>query len=117
MGHVHETNKDGNVLESKGTASHRRKYSHECVIELPNDKDLRSAELLVDETDFKALPLKPQAHSEENLSVHPEAFKLTYGIIVPYKVNHMAPCGIFVMAKDIAAGRAAKGARGWNPCC
>merc|ERR1712032_1062985 len=26
--HVNETNKDGNVLESKGTASHRRKYSH-----------------------------------------------------------------------------------------
>merc|ERR1712032_862728 len=79
--HVNETNKDGNVLESKGTASHRRKYSH----------------------------------SEENLSVHPDAFKLTYGIIVPYKVNHMAPCGILNIA-----GRAGNASRGWfgtGACC
>jgi hypothetical protein len=117
--HVNETNKDGNVLESKDTVSHRQKYSHECVIKLPNDKDLRSAELVVDETDFRALPVKPEAHAEENLSVHPDAFKLTYGTVVPYKVNHMAPCGIFNTAKD-AAGRAGKASRGWfgaGACC
>jgi len=115
---VHETNNDGSTLESKGIVIHKQRYSNECTIKLPNDMDLRSAELMVDDVDFRSLPIKPEAHSEENLSVHPEAFKLTYGILVPYKVNHMAPCGIFAMAKDIAPGRRRNAAPGWlGACC
>jgi len=114
---VHETNKDGSVLESKDLVSHRQRYAHECTIKLPNDMDLRSAELCVDKVDFRQLPVKPEGHSEANLSVSPEAFKLTYGIAVPYKVNHEAPCGVFVMTRDGAAGRAGEAARGWFASC
>jgi hypothetical protein len=56
--------------------------------------NLTWAELFVDGADFRHLPLKRDERAEERLQVSAQAFQMTYGIPVPYKVNEQASSGL-----------------------
>lgn len=91
---VFETNKDGRVLESTGIVTHLTKVTHECVISLLDEADLRRAELIVNKTDFRNLPMAHSAHHEDNLSTSVCALEGMYPVHVPYKVDEQAPSGL-----------------------
>lgn len=65
---------------------------------VPNDWDLSSAELFIDGVNFKDLPVQPKLHQQQSLSMDPRAMLPAYGIVVPYKVDHDAPCSTAILA-------------------
>lgn len=94
---IHESNRDGVTLDSKDHVVQKKKYVHECCVALRNDMDMRTATFTIDSQDFRELPTRSPLHEENSISISPQALNLTYGILVPYKVNHEAPCGIFAL--------------------
>merc|ERR1712048_52777 len=121
---VHETNKDGNVLDTKGVVSKRLKYSRECVVSFNDWSNLASADLVVEEPTqtvgpdcaisqgtvetkqvcFRDLPLKRDVHEEDALQICPLVLQATYGVACPYKVNELAPCGLSAYKDAISEG-------------
>lgn len=95
---VHETNRSGVSLDSKDHVLQKRKYVHDCCIRVGDDMDLSKAGFTIDKHDFKELPICPQLHDENGISISPEALNFTYGILAPYKINHSAPCGMFALS-------------------
>eukprot|EP00929_Paragymnodinium_shiwhaense_P084921 TRINITY_DN4543_c0_g1_i2.p1 TRINITY_DN4543_c0_g1~~TRINITY_DN4543_c0_g1_i2.p1 ORF type:complete len:508 (+),score=116.95 TRINITY_DN4543_c0_g1_i2:94-1617(+) len=91
---VNETNADGDPLEAIAKLTHRIPFTRECMIKLNEEADLRSAELFIDGVPFSHLPQKPTAYTESNLTLTPEAFTMSYRLLVPYKVNLSAKRGI-----------------------
>jgi hypothetical protein len=91
---VYETNKDGTLLDSTGVVNQFENFTRECVVSIGEESDLRTAELIVDGVNFHNLPLKQEIQKEENFSTSADALHMTYGVVVPYKVNEKAPCGI-----------------------
>mmetsp|Transcript_50000 Transcript_50000/g.88045 ORF Transcript_50000/g.88045 Transcript_50000/m.88045 type:complete len:566 (+) Transcript_50000:77-1774(+) len=117
---VHESNRDGVTLDSKDHVLQKKKYVHECCVTLGDDMDMRTATFTVDSQDFRELPPRTPLHEEENISMSPQALNLTYGILVPYKVNHAAPCGIFglPMSQRLSTTTSLKtGRRVRSMCC
>jgi len=57
---VFKTNADGVALEETGHVQEKRKYAHECIVNIPNDWDFSTACLLIDETPFAELPTEPE---------------------------------------------------------
>lgn len=101
---VFKTNKDGFSLDETDHVLERRKYLHKCSVIVPNDWDLSTARFYIDGTDFLDLPVTPQSsRSEPPLSMDPLVLMQSYGIAVPYKVDHTAPSGIAYLAHHIAA--------------
>jgi len=99
---VHESNRDGAPLDSKDHVLQKKKYVHECCVTVGEDLNMRTATFTVD--------------SQEKTSISPEALNLTYGILVPYKVNHEAPCGIFGFSAS-RGGASKTGRRVKTMCC
>mmetsp|Transcript_57038 Transcript_57038/g.104329 ORF Transcript_57038/g.104329 Transcript_57038/m.104329 type:complete len:550 (-) Transcript_57038:336-1985(-) len=117
---VHESNRDGVTLDSKDHVLQKKKYVHECCVTLGDDMDMRTATFTVDSQDFRELPPRTPLYEEENISMSPQALNLTYGILVPYKVNHAAPCGIFglPMSQRLSTTTSSKtGRRVRSMCC
>jgi hypothetical protein len=91
---VPETNSDGFVLDSRAVVERRARYVHECHLRLMDESNLARAELSIDGVDFRHLPLKREERTEEQLHVSTQAFQMTYGIPVPFKVNEEASSGV-----------------------
>lgn len=91
---IHETNADGNPLDSKAVVQQRQRFEYECVIAMPDERSLDSAQLWVHACNFNELPSHQDVRREEGLSTTPEALKMSYGLTVPYKVNVNAPQGL-----------------------
>jgi len=101
---VFKTNKDGIPLNETDHVVERRKYSHKCTITIPNDWDLSSAQLWIDGKNFRELPVRPDSSRKEaSASLSPMVMSQTYGIVVPYKVDHAAPSGIVCLAQNLLA--------------
>jgi len=101
---VYKTNTDGAPLDETAHVEERRKYKHECSVVIPNERDLSSAQFFINGVAFRDLDLKPQSeYHEPVLSMAPRVLQQSYGIAVPYKVDHAAPCGILRMTKHIPA--------------
>jgi hypothetical protein len=91
---VPETNADGYVLDSRALVEKRSRYVRECHLRLVDESNLTCAELSIDGVDFRQLPLKRHDRTEEQLHVSPQAFQMTYGVPIPYKVNEHASSGL-----------------------
>lgn len=106
---VHESNKDGMVLDSKSVVSQKQKYTRECVVSV-RDSDVASAELMVDATgsgnwvSFRDLMLKREVHREDELRTSAVGLYATYGVSIPHKVNEQAPCGLAGVLNGSLAG-------------
>jgi hypothetical protein len=99
---VFKTNVDGVALDGTDHVIERRKYLHRCSVIVGNDWDLSTAQFFIDGNNFRDLPVKPLSEPEEAaLSMSPMAMLQSYGITVPYKVDHAAPSGIAGMAQNI----------------
>jgi len=118
---VYKTNKDGAPLDTTDHVQERRKYTHECkvVVDL-HEWDLRTAKLIIDDSYFNELPQCRELHSEPPLSMDPRAMCQSYGISVPYKVDHLAPSGFALLADSVlkSAGSAGASPQGiFSMCC
>jgi hypothetical protein len=117
---VYKTNNEGSVLDETAHVKERRKYVHECCVTIPNDWDFTSAQLFVDGTPFVELPMVPQEHEEQNLTMTPMAMLHSYGIATPYKVDKHAPSNISALANQILVkavdGKKVAGGF-WARCC
>jgi hypothetical protein len=91
---VPETNADGGVLESRAVVDRRSNFVRECRVSLSDESNLHWAELFVDGVDFRNLPMKREEHEEERVQVTAQAFRMTYGVPIPYKVNEEASSGL-----------------------
>jgi hypothetical protein len=91
---VPETNADGCVLDSRAVVDRRSKFVRECRVSLSDESNLHWAELFVDGVDFRNLPMKREEHEEERVQVTAQAFRMTYGVPIPYKVNEEASSGL-----------------------
>jgi len=102
---VFKTNTDGAALDETDHVVEKRKYFHECSVIVPNDWDLSKARFLIDGMDFRTLPVKPDSgnYHESTLCMDPLAMQTSYGITVPYKVDHAAPTGISYLANRVFA--------------
>lgn len=98
---VFKTNKDGTPLDSTDHVKAKRSYMHECKVVLPNDWDLSSAKLLVDGNCFSDLTVKAPEREEQALSMDSIAFQHTYGIAVPYKIDHTAPSDLMAFTENL----------------
>jgi len=98
---VFKTNKDGSTLDETDHVKHRCRYMHECRVMLPNDWDLSSAKLLIDERQFTELPVKVPEREERTVAMDPVALHHTYGITTPYKVDHTAPDDLVAFTKKL----------------
>jgi hypothetical protein len=107
---VFKTNKDGTPLDSTAHVKDRRTYKHECKVVLSNDWDFSSAKLLVDGKYFSDLPVKAPEREEQALSMDPIALQHTYGIAVPYKIDHTAPSDLMAFTENlVVTAHAGKG--------
>merc|ERR1711904_379799 len=70
---VFKSNKDGSTLNETSNVKEKRRYVHECTVEVPNDWDFTNAKLSIDGTYFTGLPAKSVAHGEYPLSMEPRA--------------------------------------------
>jgi len=104
---VFETNRDGQMLDSTSTVKQFENFTRECVVSIGEESDLRTAELIVDGVNFRDLPMKQETSKEDDLSTSAEVLHMTYGVVVPYKINEEAPCGI-----EAYAGKFQEGWRG-----
>jgi len=89
---VYECDRSWNTLESTGHVLQKAKYTHSCVISVPDLDDLTKARLVLDDHDFerlppKALALEDDAHQEGNLSTDPDELLHIHNIRVPHKVS------------------------------
>lgn len=101
---VFKTNKDGFALDETDHVLERRKYSHKCSVVVPKDRDLSRAQFFIDGTDFRDIKLAPQFYrDEQTLCMSPQVMTQSYGITVPYKVDHAAPGGIVHLTNQILA--------------
>jgi len=101
---VFKTNRDGVALDGTDHVLERRRYVHKCAVIIPNDWDLSTAQFVIDGCNFRDLHVKPLSEPQESaLSMNPTAMLQSYGITVPYKVDHSAPSGIASMAHSILA--------------
>jgi len=89
---VHEINREGAALQSKGHVLRREKYTHRCSVRL--DFGVGAAQLLVDGAEFMSLPPKATKYPESNLCIERSLLRGTYGFELPSKVNLHAPVGI-----------------------
>jgi hypothetical protein len=101
---VFKTNKEGSPLDDTDHVQERRRYVHECSVDIPNDWDFRNARLCIDSLCFSELPVKSAQHEEQPLSMEPRALIHTYGITTPYKVDLTAPNTFAVLAQEAAGG-------------
>jgi len=101
---VYKTNNDGVALDETDHVEEKRKYTHMCSVIVPNAHDFRSARFVIDNQDFRELPVTPASfHHELGLFMEPLAMLHTYGITVPYKVDITAPCGIAHLSNRLLA--------------
>lgn len=91
---VYETNKDGETLPTKAVVAQKTKFEVEVVLEMPDDRNLYTAEIWVNKVNFKSLPPVSEEHPEENLAMDVQAMQMSFGLAVPYKVNQEAPSGL-----------------------
>jgi hypothetical protein len=100
---VFKTNVDGAALDETDHVLDKRKYVHECSVVIPNSLDFSSAQLWVDGSNFCHLAAQPPVHEEVNISMDPTAMTHSYGITVPYKVDHDAPSNMMAFAANVFA--------------
>merc|ERR1712032_1209853 len=70
---VFMTNSDGNPLDATGHMLERRKYVHECFVEVDNISNLHTAELFVDDNHFNQLPIRRQPDAEPGFFHAPQS--------------------------------------------
>merc|ERR1711988_756664 len=118
---VFKTNRDGFALEETDHVVEKRKYVHKCSVIVPNDRDLSTAQLFVNGSNFRELRVMSESVREEpSLCMDPMVMTQSYGITVPYKVDHSAPSGIVCLTNQVLAQaetgkKAAAGFFAW--CC
>eukprot|EP00403_Amphidinium_massartii_P023990 CAMPEP_0178403592 /NCGR_PEP_ID=MMETSP0689_2-20121128/17448_1 /TAXON_ID=160604 /ORGANISM="Amphidinium massartii, Strain CS-259" /LENGTH=491 /DNA_ID=CAMNT_0020024551 /DNA_START=63 /DNA_END=1539 /DNA_ORIENTATION=+ len=99
---VNETNRDGTVLDSRGVVSTVSQFRHECEIACSGTNP-SNASFVVNGVDFMDLPTT-RWDDDQQLSMSPDALKMTYGLQVPYKVNSTAPTGGVSLASSLLGG-------------
>merc|ERR1712048_791618 len=99
---VFESNVDGVLLETRGHAITREKYTYNCVVILKDETDLSEALFLIDDNEFQDLHQKATAYEEPNLSLDLQTFKNTYGLELPRKINWSAPVGVVAGLRALA---------------
>jgi hypothetical protein len=99
---VFETNKDGQPTEETGTVTEKRKYAHKCSVVIPNTMDFRTAQLTIDGRYFHEHEVAQPKHEEPYVEMHPHAMQSTYGVVVPYKVDPLAPSGITLFTAGVS---------------
>lgn len=98
---IFKTNKDGSPLDATDHIKDKRRYVHECKVVLPNDWDFSSSKLLVDGVYFSELPVRVPAREEQALAMDPTALQHTYGITIPYKIDHSAPSDLLAFTRNL----------------
>jgi hypothetical protein len=68
---VFKTNKEGTSLDATDHVKERRRYVHECSVDIPNDWDFRNARLCIDGLLFTELPVELAQHEEKALAMEP----------------------------------------------
>jgi len=99
---VFKTNRDGQPTEETGTVTERRKYTHKCSVVIRSTMDFRTAQLSIDGKYFHEHEVAPPKHEEPRVEMHPHAMQSTYGIVVPYKVDPLAPSGITLFTTGVS---------------
>merc|ERR1712187_693359 len=87
---IHETDADGNPLDTRARVTKRSKYIHECEVVVGNNRDLSAAELLIDGISFRALPQRAAPRQEEQIQMSVQALQQAYGVVIPFKVKEEA---------------------------
>merc|ERR1719401_172810 len=89
----------------------RRKYKHQCRVEIPNILDLTTAMIYVDEQRFQDMTVgqsrqeeKTLSRREETLRLEPRALLGSYGISAPYKVDVNAPTSLTLLSASMKSG-------------
>mmetsp|Transcript_15980 Transcript_15980/g.31213 ORF Transcript_15980/g.31213 Transcript_15980/m.31213 type:complete len:471 (+) Transcript_15980:65-1477(+) len=116
---VYEHDVDGRTLDSTDIVRQRHKYSQECIVSMPEGKqlDVATAKLAIGGYDFQELPqAHQQSQYDERLELAPEALLGSYGLAVPYKVNEKAPMGFSAWADKLRDGKLVQG-HGLFFCC
>jgi hypothetical protein len=98
---VFKTNADGAALEETGHVQEKRKYVHECTVNIPNDWDFSTARLLIDGTPFVELPTEPEKCVEDHLTMTPMTLMQSYGISTPFMVDKNAPSSLRWFANEV----------------
>jgi hypothetical protein len=99
---VYKTNKDGQPTDQTGTVTERRKYKHTCSVVIPSTMDFTKAQLFIDDRPFNQHQPALGKHAEPNLEMTPHAMQSTYEIVVPYKVDPLAPSNITLFTAGIS---------------
>lgn len=99
---VFTTNSDGAPTEDTAHVESKESYVHNCAVVVSNEGDFTSAQLWVDGSEFKELPMRPE-YEEQPIVMEPRVLTATYGIAVPYKVDPNAPSTFVSMANNLLA--------------
>lgn len=87
---VYESDGHGASLDTKGTVTHRSKFSHECFVSVDlESRSLVSAKFQIDGKDFIDLT-EFRNQRDDPLRCSPQALGATYGLMVPYRINEAA---------------------------
>jgi hypothetical protein len=98
---VHETNADGDALDSTGVVPYTVKVDKEVVIKVPDDKDFTTATLTVGGISPMDMRQKTIQAKGETVQVSPQGLFSTYNISVPNKVNADAATGFSAVGRSI----------------
>mmetsp|Transcript_30153 Transcript_30153/g.65875 ORF Transcript_30153/g.65875 Transcript_30153/m.65875 type:complete len:489 (-) Transcript_30153:134-1600(-) len=92
---VHETDRDGNALDSTGMVQKRTKYVHNCSVHLTSMSDLREAVFKIGGRNFRELPERPpKPATEADIQITPQVLLDSYQIAVPFKTNDKVQLGL-----------------------
>mmetsp|Transcript_43260 Transcript_43260/g.67511 ORF Transcript_43260/g.67511 Transcript_43260/m.67511 type:complete len:531 (+) Transcript_43260:71-1663(+) len=100
---VYKTNKDGQPTNETGTVIERRRYTHKCIVIIPDKMDFRTANLFIDNRLYHDHEPAPPKHDEPNVEMSPHALQSTYSIVVPYKVDPMAPSSLALFTTGVSS--------------
>lgn len=98
---VHETDLDGQILDSIDLVRQKQKCCYECVVSVPEcEKDFSGAQLIIDDVDFAELQQSRAMLHGDKIDCSPEGLQHTYDLRVPHKVNEKAPRSLYARAQE-----------------
>jgi hypothetical protein len=110
---VHETNADGDALDSTGVVPYIVKVDEEVVIRVPDDSDFTTATLTVGGISPGDMRQKVIQTEGEMVQVSPQGLFSTYNILVPTKVNAEAATGLSAVGQSILSAGVNSALFGW----
>jgi len=84
---VFENDVDGEPLATKGIATQKTTYLHQCTITLPAECPIPQATFCVDGTEFSQLQGASKQVIDEPLRISPADLETTWNLRAPYKVR------------------------------